>query len=127
MDMSPGDIARAFLIICIGLAILTPVVGITARIALQPIAEMLARLREGQSSNQAITMIERRLDLLEREVQSLNAVREDVSRLQEAQEFHLRLAGEKQGIESVPPAGATLSSADGSRLAEDPAARNASR
>lgn len=101
MDMSPGEIARAFLLICVGLAILTPVVGITARIALKPIAELMGRLREGQSSNQALAMIERRLDLLEREVQSLSSVREEVARLQEAQEFQLRLATEKEGMRSI--------------------------
>jgi hypothetical protein len=98
MNMSPFEIARAFLLICVGLAILTPVVGITARIALKPIAEMLARLREGQSSNNAIVMLERRMELLEREVQLLNSVRDDVTRLQEAQEFQLRLESGKQGI-----------------------------
>ena len=101
MDLNPGEIARAFLLICVGLAILTPVVGITARIALKPIAELMGRLREGQNSNQALTMMERRLDLLEREVQTLSNMREDVMRLQEAQEFQLRLATEKEGMRSI--------------------------
>lgn len=101
MNFTPDDIARAFLLICIGLAILVPVVGITARIALKPIAEMMARMREGDRSNQELALISRRLDGIEREVVALGAIREQVDRLREAQDFELKLAGEKQGVRSI--------------------------
>lgn len=98
MDFTPENVAKAFVLICVGLAILVPVVGITARIALKPIAELMGRMREGQNSNQAMAMMERRLELLEREVQAMGTVREDVDRLREAQEFQLRLASEKESV-----------------------------
>ena len=98
MDVTPENVAKAFVLICVGLAILVPVVGITARIALKPIAELMGRMREGQNSNQTLAMMERRLELLEREVQVLGTVREDLDRLREAQDFQLRLASEKEPV-----------------------------
>lgn len=98
MDFTPENVAKAFVLICVGLAILVPVVGITARIALKPIAELMGRMREGQNSNQTLAMMERRLELLEREVQVLGTVREDLDRLREAQDFQLRLASEKEPV-----------------------------
>ena len=98
MDFTPENVAKAFVLICVGLAILVPVVGLTARIALKPIAELMGRMREGQNSNQTLAMMERRLELLEREVQVLGTVREDLDRLREAQDFQLRLASEKEPV-----------------------------
>ena len=98
MDFTPENVAKAFVLVCVGLAILVPVVGITARIALKPIAELMGRMREGQNSNQTLAMMERRLELLEREVQVLGTVREDLDRLREAQDFQLRLASEKEPV-----------------------------
>ena len=98
MDFTPENVAKAVVLICVGLAILVPVVGITARIALKPIAELMGRMREGQNSNQTLAMMERRLELLEREVQVLGTVREDLDRLREAQDFQLRLASEKEPV-----------------------------
>ena len=98
MDFTPENVAKAFVLICVGLAILVPVVGITARIALKPIAELMGRMREGQNSNQTLAMMERRLELLEREVQVLGTVREDLDRVREAQDFQLRLASEKEPV-----------------------------
>jgi hypothetical protein len=92
MNFSPMDFARAILVICVGLAILVPVLGVTARIALKPIADAFARMREGQNSGDSMLLLERRMDLLEREMQSIAAIRDDVARLEEAQEFQLRLA-----------------------------------
>jgi hypothetical protein len=75
-----------------GLAILVPIVGLTARFALRPIVEAIARMKESQSGGEALHMVERRMDLLEQEVQSIAALRDEVARLAEAQEFQLRLS-----------------------------------
>jgi hypothetical protein len=101
MEFTPENVAKAFVLICVGLAILVPVVGITARIALKPIAELMGRMREGQNTNQTISMMERRIELLEREVQVLGTMREDVDRLREAQDFQLRLATEKEPVRAI--------------------------
>ena len=77
------------------LTVLIPVTGLTARFVLKPIVEAIARLRETTNSNQALVMLERRMDLLEQEVQGVAGLREDIAKLLEAQEFHLKLtAGE---------------------------------
>lgn len=101
MNFSPMDFAQAILIICVGLAILVPVVGITARIALKPIVDAFARIREGNSSSESMLLLERRMDLLEREVQSVTALHEDVSRLRDEQAFQLRLAGGSEESRSL--------------------------
>lgn len=108
MDFTPENVAKAFFLICLGLTILVPVVGITARIALKPIAELMARAREGNQTNASLGLIERRMELLEREVQALGTMREEVDRIQEAQQFQLRLAveGDQNGRPLASPAAA---------------------
>lgn len=95
MEFTPENVAKAFFLICLGLTILVPVVGLTARIALKPIAELMARAREGSQTNASMALLERRMELLEREVQALGTLREDVDRLEEAQQFQLRLSGDQ--------------------------------
>lgn len=91
MEFTPENVAKAFFLICLGLAILVPVVGLTARIALKPIAELIGRGRESKTVNDTLALVERRLELLEREVQSMAALQDDVDRLRQAQDFQLRL------------------------------------
>ena len=94
MDFTPENVAKAFFLICLGLTILVPVVGLTARIALKPIAELMSRAREGNQMNSSLALLERRMELLEREMQGLGSMREELDRLSEAQQFQLRLATE---------------------------------
>lgn len=101
MDFNPVNVAQAFFLICLGLTILVPVVGLTARIALKPMAELMARAREGNQTNASLALLERRMELLEREVQVLGTMREEVDRLQEAQQFQLRLAGEGEKSRAI--------------------------
>lgn len=80
--------AKDFIVIAIGLAILMPVAGITVRIALKPIVDSVARLMEMRASMNASELMERRVTLLEQEMQILRA---ENSRLIEEREFYNRL------------------------------------
>jgi uncharacterized membrane protein YhiD involved in acid resistance len=55
----------------IGLAILTPVLALCARFALKPVMETWMKLKQSQTSDQEKIMQDRRIALLEAELQSL--------------------------------------------------------
>ncbi|CAN5905281.1 MAG: hypothetical protein H0W11_11370 [Gemmatimonadetes bacterium] len=80
MPVLPIDVTDVILAMLLGLAVLTPVVGLTARFALKPVVEALARMREAQGANQAVAMLERRMTLVEQEMQVLSAVHDDEQR-----------------------------------------------
>ncbi|HSU18061.1 hypothetical protein [Longimicrobium sp.] len=69
-----------------------PVVAFSARFAVKPVVDALIRLREAQgkmnSSNEMLVLQDRRLSLLESEMQHIGTALE---RLAEAQEFQARL------------------------------------
>jgi hypothetical protein len=97
--MQPVDITALAGIFFGSLTVLIPIAGLTARFAMKPIVESLAKLKEGGARGEAVQMLERRMALLEQEVQTLSGIREDVSRLVEELEFQRKLA--------APPAGLT--------------------
>jgi hypothetical protein len=79
------------------LAVLTPVVALSARFALRPIVEAMIRLREAQGATRASELQDRRIALLESEIQSLQHT---VRSLMEAEDFRRQLAsprGEEMG------------------------------
>jgi hypothetical protein len=82
------------------LMVLIPIAGVTARFALKPIVESLARLKDSGSKGEAVEMLERRMALLEQEVQAISSMREDVSRVVEELEFHRKLAAPDPGRRS---------------------------
>jgi hypothetical protein len=73
------------------LIVLIPVAGLTARFAFKPIVESLARFRESSNKGEVIEMLERRMALLEQEVQNVTGIREEMGRLVEELEFQRRL------------------------------------
>ena len=87
--MSPGAYMDFGKLLIIGLTILIPVTGFTARFALRPIAEALLRLRGPGDSQHAL---EQRMSRLESEVDRLVELRVSVERLTEELEFNRRLA-----------------------------------
>jgi hypothetical protein len=87
--MSPGDYIDFGKLLIIGLTILIPVTGFTARFALRPIAEALLRLRGSGDSQHAL---EQRMSRIESEVDRLVELRVSVERLTEELEFNRRLA-----------------------------------
>ena len=76
-----------------GLSLLTPVIALCARFALKPVMETWIRLREGQTSDQDKIMQDRRIALLEAELQNLQQM---VQQRLEVQEFDRAIGrGEK--------------------------------
>jgi len=54
------------------LTVLIPIAGITARIALKPIVEAMARYREMRGSDDAVAMLERRMTLMEEQLHGMD-------------------------------------------------------
>ncbi len=70
------------------LIILIPVAGLTARFALKPIVEAVARMRQTQGAAEHLMLVEQRLALLEQQQANTES---DVGRLLEVQEFQEKL------------------------------------
>ncbi len=69
--------------------VLVPVIGLTARYALKPTVEALAKIFESRSSDETVRILERRVELQEQQIESLQA---SVKLLTETQEFDRQLA-----------------------------------
>jgi hypothetical protein len=91
MQVESIDLTAIVAIIMGMLTVLIPITGLTARFAIKPIAESLARLRQSNADRQVVEMMERRLSLLEQEVHGLGGMREEVARLLEEAEFQRQL------------------------------------
>ncbi len=94
--MEQIDVAKIILATTGGLAVLAPVLAISARIALRPITDAIARLRESGTAGESMRLLEQRVDLISQEVHEVQRLREQVERLAEAQEFQLRLAARSE-------------------------------
>ncbi|MCK5411616.1 MAG: hypothetical protein KAJ67_05945 [Gemmatimonadetes bacterium] len=70
------------------LIVLIPVAGLTARFALKPIVEAVARMRQTQGAAEHLALVEQRLALLEQQQANTES---DVGRLLEVQEFQEKL------------------------------------
>lgn len=102
MDMQTTIIAMTAIILG-SLTVLIPITGITARIALKPLMESMARYREMQGANEAQQLLERRLALMEEQLHSMERTLQEVS---EASDFHRQLQGsQRQAISAPAPAG----------------------
>jgi hypothetical protein len=88
MDLLPIDLT-ALLAVFMGISIvLVPVIGLTARFALKPTVEALSRLFERRGMEDSVAILERRMALLEQQMESLDG---SVKRLAEVAEFHKAL------------------------------------
>jgi len=87
--METNEAVVAMTAIVLGsLMFLIPIAGITARIALKPLTEALARYREMQGDKAAAELTERRVSLLEEQLHSMDRSLRD---LVEASEFNREL------------------------------------
>lgn len=93
MELMPIDLT-ALVAVFMGISIvLVPVIGITARFALKPTVEALSRLFEHRGMEDTVGILERRMALLEQQMESLDG---SVKRLAEVAEFDRALnSGEK--------------------------------
>lgn len=87
----PVDLVALSAVILGCLTVLIPIAGLTARFAIKPIAEALARAREGTSDRETVQLLERRLALLEQEVHGVSELRGDLVRVLEELEFQKQL------------------------------------
>ena len=71
------------------LIVLIPVAGLTARFALKPLIETIARVMQQRRGDESLQLVERRLALLEKE---MSAMRTDFDQLSDAAYFHRQLA-----------------------------------
>ena len=71
------------------LIVLIPVAGITARIALAPLIEAVSRAMQARHGSEAVQLVERRMALMEQELQAL---RSEVHLIGEEREFYRKLA-----------------------------------
>lgn len=80
------------------LVVLIPVAGLTARFALKPVVESLARLFDSRTVEETVQLTDRRVALLEQQVEVLETM---VQRLQEERDFDRQLGG--GGGDALPP------------------------
>jgi len=89
MELLPVDLV-ALLAVFMGISIvLVPVIGLTARFALKPTVEALGRLFEHRGMEETVAILERRMALLEQQMESLDG---SVKHLAEVAEFHRALS-----------------------------------
>lgn len=104
MQVMPVDVVEIIAVVMGISIVLIPVIGITARFALKPTVEALGRFFEARSRDDAITIIERRVGLLEQQVDSLES---GYRGIREAEAFHAELDRAREGSVDAPdpPAG----------------------
>lgn len=88
MPIAPVDLTSLVAVIMGISLVLIPVLGITARYALKPTVEALMTLFENRNTDESMRILERRVALLEQQVEILETGQH---RLQEAQEFRKQL------------------------------------
>jgi hypothetical protein len=93
MQVSPIEFVPLVSVFMGTLIVLVPVVGITARFALKPIAEAMAKIKSAQGANEQMVIMQQRLELME---QQLGVMESEVHRLKEVEEFHARLEAPKE-------------------------------
>jgi hypothetical protein len=90
----PIDVTGVIAVVMGLMVVLIPVAGVTARFALKPIAEAVARMREAQGTNRELQLIEQRLALME---QQLSGLETDVRRIEDRTEFDRQLMSGQAG------------------------------
>ena len=88
MELLPINVVSLVATIMAIGVVLVPVIGFTARFALQPVVDALGRYVENQSNKEAALIAERRMQLLEEEI---SAVRHAVERMADVQSFDAKL------------------------------------
>ncbi len=81
---------------------LIPVLEITARFALKPTVEALSRFFDRKGDEEAISILERRMALMEQQTESIEG---NVHRLVELNEFHYELKSPVKEQTRLPPVG----------------------
>ncbi|HUF75044.1 MAG TPA: hypothetical protein VMM35_02140 [Longimicrobiales bacterium] len=89
MQILPIDVV-ALVSVILGISIvLVPVIGLTARFALKPAVEALARVFEARELDESVKILERRVELQEHQIEALQ---DSLKQLSEARDFDRQLA-----------------------------------
>jgi hypothetical protein len=99
MQILPIDLTAIVAIVMGVSVVLIPVAGVTARFALKPLVESLVRVFEVKGMEETLAIAERRVALLEQQMEALEAT---VRHLEEGQTFDRQLAsgsGAAGGVE----------------------------
>lgn len=104
----PIDVTAIVAIVMGMLVVLIPIAGLTARFALKPVVESFSKLFHSRTVEETLALTERRVALLESQLES---VHEEMSRMSEAQEFDRRLAA--GGSETAPDRASTGPGSEG--------------
>ena len=84
----------ALLAVFMGISIiLIPIIGLTARFALKPTVEAFSRILEAKGSDESISILERRIALMEQQLESIES---SVQRIADTAEFDHDLAAPAQ-------------------------------
>lgn len=81
-----GELIPIVAIVMGMLTVLIPITGFTARFALKPIAEAVARMKEAQGSGQYVALLEQRVALLEQQQSNTETELEKMLEVQQFQE-----------------------------------------
>jgi hypothetical protein len=96
MQVMPVDLVALSAVILGCLMFLIPIAGLTARFAIKPISEALAKSQSGNIDRETVQLLERRLALIEQEVHGLSEIRGDLARVLEEMEFQKQLTQPKR-------------------------------
>jgi hypothetical protein len=94
MELLPIDLTSIISVVMGISIVLIPVIGLTARFALKPTVEALSRVFEGRGRDESVQMLERRVALLEQQVDALEG---SLGRLEDATSFDAQLRNEEEG------------------------------
>lgn len=110
MQILPIDL-NGLVAVILGISVvLIPVIGLTARYALKPFVETLARFFDNRELGETVQILERRMGLLEHQLDSMDA---SLKQLVEVTDFH-RALGSPGGPGTAPGAGPPAQGSAGS-------------
>lgn len=89
MEVLPVDIVALAAVILGISVVLVPVIGLTARFALKPVVEALARVFESRSVDETVRILERRVELQEQQIESLQG---SLKQIADTQDFDRQLS-----------------------------------
>ena len=88
MQVLPIDLTVIVAIVMGISVVLIPVAGLTARFALKPAMDAMAKLFERQGTEETVRVLQQRMALLETQMESMD---QSLRRIAEATEFHREL------------------------------------
>jgi len=99
VDVLPIDLTALLAVFMGMLVVLIPIAGLTARFALKPLVDSFGKYMQGQVTEEAVQIAERRIALLE---QTVDALQDELHRVRDAQDFDAALRS-GDGAPSIPP------------------------